>query len=473
MLHFSYYTWWPFFPQIALWVLIVTTMFFMLYRYRKEQLALFFIVLCWPSAFIFLGKDIQNVYKVLMLAYTLYIFTKTKASKSYAKKDVWIIGAFILFTAQFFGAVLFFSQNTFTIIFAQYARYIEALLIYFILKKAIFYDGKRDLLLHVFYEIGLAQILISVIKWLLFQTQVEGWVGSFSIIGGAMGTTIPLMWFLILWTYRNGKFVKWDWLYIIGLLIIGFTTGKRAIMFILPVVVFLFMFYVKGIKLQRYMIVGIALVPLLFYLGVRLTPTLNPEHKVWGSFDWEYAWGYAEAYQFGEEGMEGQLQMYEEEAERLSMTGGQIIQENRKIVAQGRGGSTIELVKLLLGFYPSQEVDWWGIGFKNMYGLDYATFAKLPITIQLNHKGSATGFFQSYVTTGLFGAFCAIILGFSFLFYTKRHRLKIALIGMCAWEYFMYTGTIFREPAFMACILITILISNQDFVIQKYRKNVG
>lgn len=469
----SYFPWFPFWSQVVLWVAIVATMCFMLYRYRKEPLALFFIVLCWPSTFSFFGKDMQNMYKVLMLAYTLYIFTKTKASKSYAKKDVWIIGAFILFTAQFFWSVLFFSQNTFTIIFAQYARYVEALLIYFILKKAIFYDGKRDVLLRAFYEIGLAQILISVIKWLLFRTQIEGWVGSFSIGGGAVGTTIPLMWFLILWTYRNGKFAKWDWLYIIGLLIIGFTTGKRAIMFILPVVIFLSMVYVQGIKLQRYMIVGIALVPLLFYLGVRLTPTLNPEHKVWGSFDWEYAWGYAEEYQFGKEGMDGQLQMYEEEAERLSMTGGQITQENRKIVAQGRGGSTIELVKLLLGFYPAKESDWWGVGFKNMYGLDYTTFAKLPTTIQLNHKGSATGFFQSYVTTGLVGAFCTIILCFSYLFYAKRRRLKITLIGICAWEYFMYTGMIFREPAFMACILITIFISNQDLIIQKYRKNVG
>lgn len=466
-MRFSIYPWLPYIPQVLQWVTIVVTMLYMLYRYRKESIALFFIFLCWPSAFDFFGKDAQNIYKIVILAYTLYIFTRTHAFKSYRHKDIWTIGLFVLFSAQYFWAVLLYSQNTFTIIFAQYARYLEALLIYFILKKAILYDGRREMVLKLFYEIGLMQIIISVVKWILFRQQVEGWVGSFSIGGGAMGTTVPLMWFLILWTYRKGQFAKWDWCYIIGLLIVGFTTGKRAIMFILPIVVFLFMVYVQGMQLKRYMWVGIALVPVLFYLGVRLTPTLNPEHKVWGSFDWEYAWDYAETYQFGKEGVEGQMSNYEEERERLALTGGQITTQNKKIIAEGRGGSTIELLKLIFGFYPTQESDWWGLGFKNMYGLDYASFTKLPLTIQLNHKGSATGFFQSYVTTGLLGALCTILLCFSYLFSCKRKRLMIVLIGLCAWEYFMYTGMIFREPAFMACIFITIFISNQDLLLSK------
>lgn len=47
-----------------------------------------------------------------------------------------------------------------------------------------------------------------------------------------MGTAIPILWFIVLWLYRKGQFSKWDWLYLLGLLFVGFTTGKRAVMFI-------------------------------------------------------------------------------------------------------------------------------------------------------------------------------------------------------------------------------------------------
>ena len=170
--------WLPYISQLLQYATIVATMFYMLYRYRKESVAWFFILLCWPSAFDFFGKDAQNIYKIAILGYTLFLYIKTQASKSYHHKDIWIIGLFVLFSAQFFWAVFMYSANSLTIIFAQYARYVEALLIYFILKKAILYDGRREMLLKLFYDIGLMQIIISVIKWILFRQQVEGWVGS-------------------------------------------------------------------------------------------------------------------------------------------------------------------------------------------------------------------------------------------------------------------------------------------------------
>ena len=321
----------------------------------------------------------------------------------------------------------------------------------------------------LFYDIGLMQIIISVFKMFAIGWQMEGLVGSFTIIGGAQGTTIPILWFINLWYYRKGKFGKWDWLYILGLLLIGFTTGKRAVMFILPVVVAAFMIYVPKLRLKGSTIaITILLVPLLLYLGVRLTPALNPEHKIWGSFDWEYAIGYAETYQFGEEGLQGQTESLEQaSSEQVQYSGGVIGSASRQIEAEGRGGATIALIRLLIGNHETIEQDWWGLGFKNMYGIDYDTFDKLPLTIHINHKGSATGVFQSYVTTGLLGALCTILFSFAFLFYCRHKRIKYVLLAICAWEYFMYTGILFRTPMFMAVLFVVIHSVNYERLMAK------
>lgn len=446
--------------QILMQVFVAVAMVYMLYRHRRDTLAVLLILLCCPRVFLFFGSTMGNVYKVVMLLLCGYVFVQQRAEVAYQRKEGWILLLFALFSAEFFWTAAYYTQNTLTIIFSQYSRYVEAVLLYFIIKKAIIIDGKGDRLLRLLYEIGLMQIIISVFKFAVFREQLEGLVGSFSIAGGAVGTAIPILWFIVLWLYRKGQFSKWDWLYLLGLLFVGFTTGKRAVMFILPVVVFVFFVYVQGRKVGKYVLYVLAFVPLLFYLGVRLTPTLNPENQVWGSFDWDYAFGYAEEYQFGKKGIEGQTANFK--TEQLQYSGGVISTYNSKLEADGRGGATIAMFKLLLGMHPTTDLDWWGLGFNSMYSTDYAEFDKLPLTIQLNHKGSATGFFQSYVTIGLAGAICTVLFCFCFLFYIKNRRLRWTIMGICAWEYFMYTGMIFRTPVFMAVLFVVMHYTNME-----------
>lgn len=458
--------------QIWMQIFVVITLIYMLYKYYKDPTSILLILLCWPRVFLFWGKTTENPYKILMLLMCFYIALKYKVWKSYQSLEKWIIFIFVLFSIQFFLSTTLYSQgfNTLTIVLSQYARYLESFILYFIIKDAIFRRGKKEQLLQLFYEIGLMQILISIFKLIVFRQPIEGLVGSFSIAGGAMGTTIPILWFVIIWLYREGQFQKWDWLYILGLFFVGFTSSKRAVMLVLPVVICAFQFFVQGVKLKRYAIGVIALIPLLFYLGARLTPTLNPENKIWGTFDWEYVWDYAESYQFGQEGIEGQMNEYQEERTTAQFSGGEIsFVGSNKLKADGRGGATIAILKLFTGIHPSNEQDWWGLGFSSMYSSNYAEFAKLPLTIQLNHKGSSSGLFQNYVTTGLWGALCNILFGFVFYLYFRNRRLGITIAAICAWEYFMYTGFIFRTPAFMAVIFIVLQYSNYEILQCKQR----
>lgn len=454
--------------QIWMQVFITCTLIYMLWKYRKDTISLLFILLSWPRVFVFYGKTVENIYKIAMLSLCIYFFYQLYTYRTYQKRERWLLITFALFSIQFIVSVFVYTQNTITIVLSQYSRYVEILVLYFIVKYII-YNGKGERLLSLFYDIGLIQIIISIFKMFAIGWQMEGMVGSFTIIGGAMGTTIPILWFINLWYYRKGKFGKWDWLYILGLLLVGFTTGKRAVMFILPVVVAAFMIYVPKLRLKGSTIaITILLVPLLLYLGVRLTPSLNPEHKIWGSFDWEYAMGYAETYQFGEEGLQGQAAALDQtNSEHVQYNGGYVGSDSKKLEAAGRGGATIAMLRLLIGNYETIDQDWWGLGFKNMYGIDYDTFDKLPLTIHINHKGSATGVFQSYVTTGLLGALCTILFSFAFLFYCRHKRIKYVLLAICAWEYFMYTGILFRTPMFMAVLFVVIHSVNYERLMAK------
>ena len=449
--------------QIWMQILVTILLVYMLWKYRKDNISLLFILLSWPRVFVFYGKTIENMYKIAVLLMCIYFFYQLHAYRFYQKRERWIVITFVLFSIQFMLSVLLYTQNTLTITLSQYSRYVEILLLYFTVKQII-YNGKSNQLLSLFYDIGLMQILISIVKMLTVSLSQEGLVGSFSIIGGAMGTTIPILWFVILWYYRKGKFANKDWLYIVGLFLVGFTSGKRAVMFILPVVVAAFMIYVPKLRLKGSTIaMTILLVPLLLYCGVRLTPTLNPEHKIWGSFDWEYAMGYAETYQFGKEGLQGQAAVLDQtNSAQVQSNGGYVGEGSNKIEASGRGGATIAMLRLLIGEHETISQDWWGLGFNNMYSTDYEEFDELPLTIHLNHKGSATGLFQSYVTTGLLGALCTILFCFAFLFYCRHKRIKYVLLAICAWEYFMYTGFIFRTPVFMAILFIVIHSVNYE-----------
>ena len=459
--------------QFAQQVFVAITLVYMLYKYRRDALSVVFLFLCYPRVFAFFGAVSHNVYKIAMLLLCIYVFARYRAYQTYRRREGWIIAAFVVFSLEYLWTALFYTQNTMTIVLSQYARYVEAMLLFWTVKTAVYRRGQKEQLLRLFYDIGLMQIIISVFKYAVFRSQIEGLVGSFSIVGGEMGTTIPILWFIVLWLYRKGQFNKWDWLYLLGLLFVGFTTGKRAVMFILPVVVFVFFVYVQGRKVGKYVVYALALVPLLFYLGVRLTPSLNPDNQVWGRFDWDYAFDYAETYQFGKEGMQGQATDFQKD--QLQYMGGAISTQNKQLKADGRGGATIAMFKLLFGLHPSTERDWWGLGFNSMYSLDYAQFEKIPLSIRLNHKGSATGFFQSYVTTGLIGAICMVLFGFIFWFYIRNRRLRWTILGICAWEYFMYTGTIFRTPVFMTLLFFVLHCANYDMQcnqLQRQRRRV-
>ena len=444
-------------------IFVTMLLVYMLWKYRRDSLLVFLVMLFFPRVFIFMGKNVENLYKVSLLLMCLYTCWERKVWLRYTAKDLLYVLVFIILSASFFYSTVFYSRDSWTIIFSQYARYLEIFLLWFLLKDAIFYRNEKDKILQFLYEVVILQIIISIFKLVIFRHQVEGLVGSFTISGGGIGTSFPVIGFYILYIYRKGVFKKLDWWLIVGLFLLGWTTGKRAVWIILPIIIMLFFSYVRGARLNKYMILGLLAFPVVLYFGARLTPTLNPEHKVWGTFDLQHLYDYANTYQFGEEGIEGQRENIRQ-TNQVAYVNGAYGLQNEQIEASGRGNATIELFKLIFGPRSLTEQDIWGTGLSSFYSTTYDEFDKLPLTIHLSYKGAGTGFFQMYATLGVVGAILMTI--FSLIPYSriKHKRIKWVMLVFFLYDYFMYNATTCRDTYLVAMIFICIFSVNYEYL---------
>lgn len=452
--------------QIWMQIFVTMLLVYMLWKYRRDSLLVFLVMLFFPRVFIFMGKNVENLYKVSLLLMCLYTCWERRVWVRYTAKDLLYVIVFIILSASFFYSTVLYSRDSWTIIFSQYARYLEIFLLWFLLKDAIFYRNEKDKILPFLYEVVILQIIISIFRLLIFRTQYEGLVGSFTISGGGVGTSFPIIGFYILYIYRKGVFKKLDWLLIVGLFLLGWTTGKRAVWIILPIIIMLFFSYVRGVRLNKYMILGLLAFPIMIYFGARLTPTLNPEHQVWGSFDLQHLYDYSNKYQFGEEGIEGQRENIQE-SQQVTYVGGAYGLQNEQIEAYGRGNATIELFKLIFGPRSLTEQDIWGTGLSTFYSTSYEEFDKLPLTIHLSYKGAGTGFFQMYATLGVVGAMLMIIFSLIPYFRIKHRRIKWVMMVFFLYDYFMYNATTCRDTYLVAMIFICIFSVNYEYLMAK------
>ena len=419
-----------------LYLLEVITLIYLFRKYRKSLFHIYIILLCYPLIFDALGKEMTDIYRILTLIFTVWISINRKIFSSFKKGDNLITFFFILFSLSF---IYFSSENgdTWTIIYSQYSRYFIAYCMWFLVREDLYFNYRRKIpsLMSLVYDIIIIQIVVSIGKLFIFSgRQMEGLVGTVFYIGGGAGTIIPIIGFIILWFNNKGVFSRKDWFNVIGLMLLGFLAAKRAIWFIMPVVILAFMFYIPRLKINSTVLIAVFLLPIVFYFGVRLTPTLNPDKKIWGSFDAAFVFDYANKYQFGDESK--------------SNNGG----------VQGRGGATLLLWGKLKSDIPFTKQDFFGQGLTNMYTTTYEEFNKLNNEIEM--KGDATGVYQSYYTTGFIGVFLTILLFFSMLWSIKIKRLRWVMIGIVAWDYLMYAGLFFRFPTFMFMIIFIIHYSN-------------
>lgn len=411
------------------YIFVFISFILLLYRYRSKTFALFIILIFYWGLFSYFGTSLFNYYKIGITLLTLFWLVKTKSIQSNPDTNS-VILSFLLFTFTFL-LTAYINDDYFSIIFSQYSRYFILVAFFLIFFKFRENGQFKNYFDNVIFDLLLVQILLSIVKFLIMRT-TESLVGSISSQGGAVAASLPILGFIFIWLMRGGKLERKDWLFTFGLMLIGFVSVKRAVWFILPIIIALLIYYVPRRRLSpKIAILSIIIVPLIFYLGVRLNSTLNREGKIWGSFDLEYVLEYAETYSFGNTGFTGS--------------------------GYGRGGATLLLYENFVnGRYSLNEV--YGYGLRYMFTTDYEQFQQLGFG--LHNKGSAAGVFQTMVSNGYMGILFFLIFAVSVLWKTKNKRFRLVLILLFVWEYFFYTGIFFREPT-LAILLVYLVVFSE------------
>jgi len=150
------------------------------------------------------------------------------------------------------------------------------------------------------------QIPTAAVKCAIYG-QGESAIGTYATSGGGNSTAIPMVaaGFLLTyhWTYRRSHCFLFG---IVAFTAFGLIGGKRAVFVMVPLTCFLtainahdFALGDRHIPIRHYVLAGVAGV-IIFYVGVRLCPTLTPEGEVWGSFDLDHVYSYVVQYGTGE-----------------------------------------------------------------------------------------------------------------------------------------------------------------------------
>ena len=406
---------------------LVLISFIFLLVYFRNFVSWFIILLFYDGLFAYYGSTVWNSYKFMLPFFAVFIAVRAQA---FSKKNLFnqqkLLWIFLIFsTFFFFSAIL--NNDYLTLTLNQYSKYFLFLASFFIIKRLILNQTKLNYQVKLLVYLLIIQGVLSVIKFFLFGVR-ESVIGTVAYIGGAAGTVLPILGFVFLWAIRQGKLNIKDWVIVILLLFIGFGSMKRAIWFIMPVVVFLFMQYIPQKRYTRRTLIYIPVIVLTFYIGIRLNPTLNPESDYWGKFDLNYAYTYAKKYSFGDE---------ENTSEGV-----------------GRVGGTYNLIKSFFqNSWTSNTL--FGFGLKEIYATSSEEFDAAKYGI--NHKGSATGIFQSYISGGVFALITTLLLALTVILYVQNARIRIALLAVFLWEYLFYTGIILRTPSLSFLLVFCIV----------------
>ena len=409
--------------------LTLISLLFIVLKFRNF-LSFFIILLFYDGLFAYYGSTIWNIYKFLLPFIGVIVAIRINAiSKNRLLQQEKLIWFFFFFTVFFFFSA-YLNNDYLTLILNQYSKYFLFFISFFIIKRFIIYRTELNRQGNLILYLLIIQGILAVFKFFIFGVR-ESVIGSVAYIGGAAGTVLPILGFVFIWTIREGKLSTKDWLIILLLLFIGFGSMKRAIWFIMPVVVFLFIHYVPRRRLTKKNMIYIPIIFLIFYVGLRLNPTLNHQSDYWGKFDPGFEYKYAKDYSIGNEA--------------------------NNTEGSGRVGATLNLFKSL-SHNPWNKNTLFGFGLKEMYVTTSAEFEAEKYGI--NTKGAATGILQTYISGGVSSIITTLVLAMSVIFYIKNKRIRLAFSLVFLWEYLFYTGIIMRTPALSFLLVFSIVYVN-------------
>jgi hypothetical protein len=241
-----------------------------------------------------------SILNLLAISFIFLLFIETFSN---SKRFYPFISLFILLTIASFVSGPILNDIGFT----EYFFFLRQLFLLPLLYLIVIVNERNDDLIRFIIKLIIfyfaLQIPASWIKLIILGGPgIEMFVGTVSWKQGSMTTVISMIGCFYNFSkylyLRSKKYLLYFFLFVIFSQI----GGKRAVLVFVPLgCLFISIYYAKlnHIPIKKYL----KLIPILisflfifFYLIVRLNPTLNKEHQVWGSFDLNYTLSYFDFY---------------------------------------------------------------------------------------------------------------------------------------------------------------------------------
>jgi hypothetical protein len=392
-----------------------------------------FFVLFFQGVFSMMGFP-MGVVKAVIEVLVWFFFAIALFDRSTVSRDFPGLFFFILFTIFYATAIVLTNTLNFDA-YSYFRHYLNS----FILMAAVYmfpFPLKQVFRVNRFiFLLFILQVFASIFK--LFSIgQYEEYAGTMIITNGSINTIFPLIaisFMVFAWFYLGRKRIYM--LYSLGFVFMGWVGNKRGIYFYLIILIMLILWkrfrdLRQGSFLPASVIrlipVGLILFAGVFYLGVRLTPTLNPDRKVWGRYDSDFLATYLYTYNL----------MDERTGDYRGRFGGTYVLLQDAISGGGMALRNPTLQSNLVGFGPDKIVGDVRIRYERQR---QSGLQRLSGTI-------GTGFTNVFIGLGLLGVIFTV---WFFMFYNRRVS-RISKTGALNpyWQS-IASGTFIMGPIFL------------------------
>lgn len=434
-LYFAYY---PF---------VILSFIYMLKKVIGNKIGLYIVMIFWAGMFQFLSNLLQyygipfnlfNIYKIIIVIWGIYLSYHNILNNN-NKIDISVGIAWLLFSVIFWLSYIFYRGDLITIL-SQYFYKLGLIYIIYNTFKYLRYDVEKaanikKLVITILY----IQIILSIIKiilsFIIVGHLVEYIVGSVSSGGAGTAVVLPISGLILYW-HANDKVLKGRKIIIsLSFILIGIASAKRSPVFMFP---FIYLLLTAQSLNFNYLIRYIPIAFILFYIGVRSNPSLNPEEKNWGSFNLNYALNYALEYNFGETEI------------------GYILSPEYE--NKGRGGN------LFLIFEPQRiglkEGYEYIIG-KGVYDVSVKKYGRfIGGSYDIESKGLMSSLIGNIYRYGYIGAILIIIFVLLIFRNVADKKLRMILTIFYLWELIFYSDQFMFSSSSAIVIILVCMISS-------------
>lgn len=364
-----------------------------------------------------LGSGSGKFYDMFLFLLMIYYFLQTRKFEFNFN-----IIFFVLFSIFYWLSYFLNDDKLFPTImaFSDYFRF-------FILFEIL--DTNEIKIKKITFELIIIQMFITLIK--LFTMGIyENVVGLVAFYTGAVATSFPILSLIFVEKYIKHKVSRDIWvMLVIGLLLISVASNKRAVWFFFPIILSLLYLDLKAIKINQVVFSFITIL-LFIYVGFRINPTLNPDRKIWGKFDFNYGINYVKYYTFD-------------------------IGRETDDLATGRASGLKQTFKNIQLLYDT-KLFW--IGFGPGAFRQEADEKKIALVNSIGYSGhGSTGFSRVLWTQGIF----SVLLFSYFIFFKvlrsniKFNNILIATFIFVVFDYF-FIMVCFIEITRVCCFLFFV-----------------